>query len=145
MKAVRMHMTTILLTVLLASCSGQQRQGSPKAADASADAVKILSLSPDVATAFHPGQNVSFSVDLEYSLATAQSGTITLVIQRGEQQYEPLANETRVIQKGSGKLSFKKQLTVPETSAILLFTPLTVQGGTSTSVVDTRAYAVAPR
>lgn len=54
----------------------------------------------------------------------------------------PLANETAVIQKGKGTITLRTDLVIPETTAIQVFTPLTVQGGKSTSVVDTRVYRV---
>jgi hypothetical protein len=86
------------------------------------------------------GATVKFEVQVEYNLTSSASGSITLVIQRGESGHMPLANETTVIQKGKGTATLRTELVVPETTAIQIFTPLTGQGGTSTSVVDTRVY-----
>ena len=129
----------------LAACHSQTQREPPKDGGPSVDTVKILSVTPDVRTALHAGESVSFSVDVQYSLVTAQSGSVALVIQRGEKEYAPLANETSVIQKGSGTLHLEKEITVPETTAILVYTPLTIQGATRTRVRDSRAYTVVSR
>ena len=113
--------------------------------DSSPDSVKIVSISPDPGTALRVGEKVGFKVEVEYNLGSAASGSITLVIQQGESGRMPLANETEVAQKGKGKLVFRKEIEVPDTSAIQVFTPLSVQGGTSTSVVDMRIYKVVDR
>jgi hypothetical protein len=145
MKATQTRSILVSLTVLFAGCVGHERVETGKAAGPSADSIKILSISPTVETVLHSGTKVPFRVEVEYTLVTAHSGTITLVIQRGEQEHQPLASETHVIQEGSGKLVLTKEIEVPDTNAIQVFTPLSPQGATSTSVVDTRAYAVANR
>jgi hypothetical protein len=134
-----------VLALLFAGCVGQQRAGAARTNGASSDSVKILSISPATDTALSTGDKVPFRVEVEYTLQTAQSGTITLVIQEGEQGREPLANETHVIQKGSGRLALVKEIQVPDTNAIKVFTPVSAQGATSTTVVDTRAYGVVRR
>jgi hypothetical protein len=113
--------------------------------DSSSDSIKIVAIAPDPGTALRVGEKVSFRVEVEYSLASAPSGAITLVIQQGESGRRPLANETEVVEKGKAKLVLRKEIEVPETSAIQVFTPLTVQGGTSTGIVDTRIYKVIKR
>jgi hypothetical protein len=135
----------VSLALLFGGCVGHERAQAANTAGRSADTVKILSVSPTTESVLHPGEKVPVRVEVEYTLDSSQSGTITLVIQQGEYGGEPLANETRVVQKGSGKLVLAKEIDVPKTSAIQLFTPLSPQGATSTTVVDTRAYAVASR
>ncbi|MEJ7605125.1 MAG: hypothetical protein WKF37_02410 [Bryobacteraceae bacterium] len=104
--------------------------------------VKILSASPGTEKPLQVGETVAFRIEVEYSLATADSGSITLVIQRGESGHASLANETEVVRKGRGKVVLSKEVVVPETGALQVFTPLSVQGGTNTRVVDTRSYKV---
>jgi hypothetical protein len=109
------------------------------------DSVKIVSISPDQDTALRVGERVTFKVEVEYNLTSASSGSITLVIQQGESGRRPLANETQVVQKGKARLVLRKDVEVPDTTAIQVFTPLAAQGGTSTSIVDTRIYRVVKR
>jgi hypothetical protein len=106
------------------------------------DSVKIVSISPPTDTPLRIGETLTLQVEVEYNLTSAESGTVTLVIQQGESGRPPLANEIDVVLKGRGKVVLSKQLQVPETKALQVFTPLNVQGGSSTSVVDNRVYKV---
>ena len=136
------RMRTSALLVLLTAAALSFRQEARAAPDSSLDSVKIVSISPDPATALRVGEKATFKVEVEYNLASASSGTITLVIQQGESGPRPLANETQVVQKGKARLVLRKDVEVPDTSAIQVFTPLTAQGGTSTGIVETRVYRV---
>jgi hypothetical protein len=106
------------------------------------DSVRIVSISPTTGTPLRVGETLTLQVEVEYNLASAESGTVTLVIQQGESGHPPLANEIEVVLKGRAKVVLSKQLQVPETRALHIFTPLNVQGGTSTRVVDRRFYKV---
>jgi hypothetical protein len=145
MRATGLGIIVVALAVLLTSCVAQERTAAGRAGQASSDSVQILSISPNIETVLSVGEKVPLRVEVQYILESAQSGTITLVVQQGEQGHEPLANETHVIQKGSGKLVLTKEIDVPNTKAIQVFTPLSARGATSTSVVDTRAYGVGKR
>src|SRR5664280_851210 len=116
--------------------------GKVTASSAARDSVRITSISPATEQPLRVGATVKFEVQVEYSLTSSASGSVTLVIQQGESGHMPLANETTVIQKGEGTATLRKELAVPETAAIQIFTPLTGQGGSSTNVVDTRVYSV---
>ena len=111
-------------------------------ADSGMDTVRILSVSPTTDLPLRVGDTVTFQVEVECNLATANSGSVTLVIQQAESGRMPLANEIEVITKGRSRTVLSKQVQIPETKAIQVFTPLNVQGGTKTSVVDNRIYKV---
>ena len=139
---------SLLLTsaVLLTGCSAHDRGLGGRPLEPSArDNVSILSASPPVETVLHPGDKVPLRVEVEYTLSTAESGTITLVVQRAEEEYRPLANESRGVRRGSGRAVLTTQIEVPETTAIRVLTPLTPQGMTSTRIVSSRTYAVTKR
>jgi hypothetical protein len=110
--------------------------------DPAVDSIKILSISPMTETALRIGETLTLQVEVEYNLTSAESGTVTLVIQQGESGRPPLANEIEVVTKGRAKVVLSKELQVPETRALQVFTPLNVQGGSSTRVVDNRVYKV---
>jgi hypothetical protein len=110
--------------------------------DPAADSVKILSVSPTTDAPLRAGDTISLQVEVEYSLTSANSGTVTLVVQQAESGRPPLANEVEVVMKGRERLVLSKQIQVPDTKALQVFTPLNVQGGTSTRVVDHRIYKV---
>ncbi len=145
MNQVRIWAIIFALAVSTAGCGQQQNPALSPAPGASPDSVRIVSISPGTEAPLRVGERVTFKVEVEYNLTSAASGSITLVIQQGESGRVPLANETQVVQQGSARLTLSKDIEVPDTSAIQVFTPLTVQGGTSTRVVDTRAYQVVKR
>src|SRR5262249_54619932 len=110
--------------------------------DPTADTIKILSISPPTGSPLHIADTAKFEVEIEYKLTSANSGFVTLVIQQAESGRPTLANEVDVISKGKGRVVLTKVVQIPETKAIQVFTPLNVQAGTSTSVVDSRIYKV---
>ena len=106
------------------------------------DTVRIMSISPSTDAPLRAGETVMFHVEVEYNLASANSGSVTLVVQRAESGHPPLANELEVVMKGRARIVLSKEIRIPETKALQVFTPLNVQGGTSTRVVDSRLYKV---
>jgi len=126
---------SILGSVMVASGWGWQP-------DPAVDSVRILSISPTTDDPLRVGETVTFQVEVEYNLTSANSGSVTLVIQQAESGRQPLANETEVIMKGRARVVLSKDVRIPETKALQIFTPLNVQGGTSTRVVDNRIYKV---
>jgi hypothetical protein len=107
-----------------------------------ADSVRIISISPNTGAPLRVGESVTFRVEVEYNLVSAESGQVTLVIQQSESGRAPLANEVEVVERGKSRLVLSKDIRVPDTKTIRVFTPLNVQGGTSTRIVDTRSYKV---
>jgi len=110
----------------------------------SGNSVKILSVSPDVNTPLRVGSSVDISVEVEYSLKQ-ENGSIALVLQRGDSNpsmSSTLGNVVEPIQKGTGKLTLKANITVPSTNSIQVFTPLSVLGESKTTTVDMRVYKV---
>jgi len=103
-----------------------------------------LRVTPDVSESLLIGQRVSLAVDVEYAMAK-ESGTLSLVVQRGESGFQPLAYTTEVVQRGKETITLKVNFEVPDTRAITIFTPLANQGDSHTYIVDTRAYKVSSK
>jgi hypothetical protein len=103
---------------------------------------QITSISPDTTQVLHAGERARLKVDVNYVL-TAESGTIKLVVLAADNS--DVAQDSRVISKGSGKSTLEAEFTVPVTTVIRVFTPLVVQDHNSTSVVDGREFRVVPR
>ena len=142
MSRVRRGVIALVLGALAVGC-GQEKTAAPvAAAGASSDSVRIVSISPATDAALRVGDRVTVRVEVEYNLASAPSGTISLVIQQGESGRPSLADETQVVQKGSATLTLSKEIEVPDTSALQVFTPLNPQAGSRTRTVATRAYKV---
>ena len=134
--------TLLALAISAGGCQRQESRGGTEVPNASRDAVKIAALTPGTDAPLRVGDRVTFRVTAAYTLTSADAGSVTLVIQRGESGNPPLANETKVVGKGSGTVVLEKELEIPDTAALQLFTPLSAQGSTNTNVVDSRVYRV---
>lgn len=102
---------------------------------------QITSISPDTSQVLRSGEQVKLKVDVSYALA-AESGTIKLVVLAADNS--DVAQDFKVVTKGSGKSTLEAAFTVPRTTAIRVFTPLIVPGQDSTSLADGRAFTVVP-
>ena len=140
-------MTTKFLPALFASIAvsgflpGCQFPGQHTGMPPFGSLAQITAISPDTTQALRAGEQVKLKVDVSYVL-TSESGTIKLVVLAADNS--DLAQEVKVITKGSGKSTLETQFTVPRTTAVRVFTPLVVQGQNATSGADGRAYTVVP-
>ncbi|BFM10505.1 hypothetical protein R50072_06580 [Simiduia litorea] len=99
-----------------------------------------MSTSPADTETLKAGSSVKIRYEVQYNLASTDTGSLTLVVQ--DASYETLGNEFYVVHKGSGTEILEAEITVPESRAVQVFTPLSPQGSSSTTVVDTRLYKV---
>ena len=120
---------------------GCQSTGRPTDMPPFGSLAQITSISPDTTRVLRAGEQVKLKVDVNYVL-TSESGTIKLVVLAADNS--DLAQDVKVITKGSGKSTLETQFTVPRTTAVRVFTPLVVQGQNATSGADGRAYTVVP-
>lgn len=103
---------------------------------------QITSISPDAAQALRSGEQVRLKVDVSYALAEA-NGTLTLIVLAADSS--ALAHAAQPIRQRSGKVTLEASFTVPNTTAVRVYTPLLADGQKSNSVVDGREYAVVAR
>jgi hypothetical protein len=132
-------LTVILVAGGLLTLAGCQRKEPSGAPAPSGSSVKIVGITPDTSVPLRSGERVRLKVDVSYSL-TVDSGTVALVIQAADNS--GIAQNMQVLSKGEGKTSLEAEFTVPNTKAVQIFTPLSVQGQASTSTVDYRVYKV---
>ncbi len=130
------------MLVLTASVTGFRGQDDA-APSASNDSIRIVFISPDPDSSLRAGEKVVFHVEVDYDLRSAGSATVTLVIQQGESGRPPVANsDTQVVLKGAGRLVLSREIEIPDTNSLFVYTPLAVQGATTTRTVDRRAFKV---
>jgi hypothetical protein len=106
--------------------------------------VKIREIQPDLSLPLEVGSDINFEVNVEYYL-NEDSATIDLVIQKAEHSGDGtsyIGGDTEVVGPGSGLVTLKAKIKIPDTKAIQIFTPLTLQGQNSSSIVDSRFYKV---
>lgn len=133
--------TALLVAATLALTAACDSKPGSQSAPAESS-VRITRISPDPASPLKVGEQVTLAVDVDYQLA-AGSGTVTLVIQGGDGQRAG-PQHVEVVTKGSGKVALRSEFKVPETTALIIYTPLNLQGQGSTSIVESRAYKVLP-
>lgn len=134
----------IISVALIAACAlaslGCQRSEPPTARQASSgSSVQIISVSPEVSQPLHAGEKIKMAVKVNYTL-TENSGTLALVVQGADNS--SISSNFEVVTKGDGSLTLESEFVVPSTKAVMIFTPLSGQGQSSTSIVDTRAFKV---
>jgi hypothetical protein len=106
--------------------------------------VKILEIQPNPSVSLEVGSVVAFEVTVEYYVKE-DTASIDLVIQKGEHSGGTdsyIGGDKDVLTSGQGNVTLKAKIKVPDTKAIEVFTPLTMQGQNSTSIVDSRFYKV---
>lgn len=129
---------SMAVSVLLTAC---QPAGPRSDVPPLGSVAQITAISPDTSQSLHSGEQVKLKVDVGYVL-TAESGTIKLVVLAADNS--DLAQDSKVITKGSGKSTLQAAFTVPNTTDIRVFTPFVVPGQDSSAVADGRAFTVAP-
>jgi len=109
--------------------------------------IKIKTISPSTLKPLNVGEVVEIEVEIEYKVTNVPA-TITLNIQKGESQGDDydavIASIDEVVFEKKKTISMKYEFKVPETRAIKVYTPLTVEGQVSTTIVDVRGYQVLP-
>lgn len=136
---MRIILATLIMSLLLLGCG--ESEPPPKGGSISnKDSVNILSAYPAVTETLKAGSSVKIRYEVHYNLASAESGSLTLVVQGASN--ETLGNEFYVVHKGSGTEILEAEIVVPESRAVQVFTPLSPQGSSSTTIVESRLYKV---
>ncbi len=132
-------MNILLPLVFFATLAGSQ-PGVPVPPPAPPESsVKIVSTSPDVSVPLRVGDHVKLRIEVAYNLA-ADRGTLSVVVQGGDNS--EVVQDTQVVTRGAGKITFETEFVVPKTKAVLVFAPLAAQGQSATSIVDMWAFKV---
>jgi hypothetical protein len=135
--------STLVLLTGLAACSGGRSPSEPSLTDS----ISLSSISPAAGTKLAPGSGVTFSGTVNYTLGSAGTGRIVLVIQdQSGNLLTTAAQKTASILRGQGTVSLSDQITVPATGVtqIQVFFPLTPAGASQTNVVVHATYPVGP-
>lgn len=106
------------------------------------NSVKILSISPSNKKPLESGKTVSFDLEIQYKLGSAEAAKILMHVQRSD-SHKPLLSDFDVVLKGEGKIHMSKDVLIPKTKAIEVFISLLPEGMNTTGLVDSRFYKVA--
>jgi hypothetical protein len=103
-------------------------------------------MNPTPATALQAGQTVTFSGTAGYTLASADVGSVRMIVQ--DQSSRPLpsndAQPTVVASRGTADATLTQTVTVPDigVTSVRVFFALVPSGATSTKAVQTVSYPV---
>lgn len=100
---------------------------------------QITSITPDPGNALRVGDKVRLQVEVSHVI-TGDTGTVTLLVLAEDSS--SIAHDVRMVKKGSGKTMMQAEFTVPRTSVIRVYTPLTILGKDATAPADGRAFTV---
>ena len=128
----------LVLGSLAAGCD-KKPQAPPK--PVSAGSVKIVSITPETATALKVGAKVKLQAEIAYRMI-AETGAVVLVVQA---QDKSVAQAAQAVRQGEGKVTLSVEFVVPEAKAIQVYTPLQALGQKTTATVDRRTYKVVAR
>jgi hypothetical protein len=110
------------------------------------DSIRLTSMAPPSGAALSRGQTVTFSGTLSYSVASADSGTVTLVIQdQANQVLQPAGSQPRTtVARGNGQATLSQSITLPTTGTtnVTAFFSLAPVGSTNTHTVASASYSV---
>jgi len=111
------------------------------------DAVSLGSLAPAAGTPLQATQTVMFTATLNYTLASAESGQIVIVIQdQSSRSLQPRGRPqpAAVVTKGTGTATLADSIVVPASgvSSVRVFFPLIPSGASRTDVVVSVSYPV---
>jgi hypothetical protein len=129
------HATVLAGGILALGCSPQP--GTHQAPSGST--VSITQISPGSGSPLTVGEEVKLEVSAAYALS-AEAGTLGVIVQ--DAKGTPLAQTVNVVLKGGGTEKLQVSFTVPDTSAIHVFAPLSAEGQTATSTVASRSFRV---
>ena len=137
-------------TALLAACLVGCGCGSPTAPTATptpaSDAISLGSIAPAVGTLLHAGQTVTLTATLNYTLTSAASGQIAIIIQdQLNRNLKPPGTQPAVaVMRGTSTAALSDTVTIPDSgvSSVTVFFPLIPAGATRTDVLISVTYPV---
>ena len=137
-----MVMTTLIVWLTAAGCGS-----SPMAPASMPDSVSsITDMVPVLGTKLLHGQTVTFTGTAGYSLLSADSGKIIMVIEdQADQVLQPAGTQpSATVGKGSGQVTLSQSITLPDegVTVVRVFFPLAPAGATSTNAVVHVTYQV---
>lgn len=106
----------------------------------------VISMNPPPGTVLQLGQTVTFSGTPGYTLASADVGTVIMVVQDQDNRPLPVSGPqpTVVVRRGSGDVTLTETVTVPADAVTIVrvFFVLTPAGAASTSATVAVTYPV---
>lgn len=144
MQRASLNCAAALLAALFVACGGSSP--TDPAPPILTDAISVSSVTPVAGSVLRAGQTVTFTAAVNYTLATAASGRIAIVIQdqTGESLDLPGEQSSVSVSRGTGSATLSSSVTIPNSgvTSVIVYLPLLPAGATTTSIVARVEYAV---
>jgi hypothetical protein len=134
----------VLVALILTAFACDEDNVSPTAPRA--DSVALQSLSPLTSVPLRKGETASFEVTVRYSVASAPTARLVLVVQ--DQQSHDLSQTVpqpeATVHRGEGFMTLNDRITVPSrgVTAVKVFVALVPEGATSSTSTMSVPYPV---
>ena len=149
MRSVRTSATISLICLVATACGSSTPTvptPTPSTPTASDSLKGVTSLAPATGTVLQPGQTVAFGGTAGYALATADSGTVFMVIQdQANHILQEVGTQPRAaVVKGTGEVTLSQTITLPTSgvTSIVVFFALLPAGANTTSAAVSVSYPV---
>jgi hypothetical protein len=136
----------ILLFLLSAAAITSCSKSSPT--EIGPDSVTVVSIQPTGGTTLQAGSLVSFSATIDYHLSSAQSGSISVVVEDQDFKHfsSTVVSSPVTVARGIGTVTHSGSVVLPATGVSTLYVlfPLMATGDSRTQTVAAVSYRVSP-
>jgi hypothetical protein len=137
--------TIVVVCLAVAGCGSSP--AAPTSLTPARDSVSsVVNMSPSPGTALQLGQTVTFTGTPGYSLATADSGTVVMIIQDQANRIlqAPGTQPSAAVGKGSGQVTLSQTISLPGegVTSVRVFFALVTPAATSTNAAVAMTYPV---
>jgi hypothetical protein len=131
---------SLCLFIVLAGCRGGRSPSEP----GGSDSITLTSISPTAGALLAHGSVVTFTATVAYTLSSASTGNIRLVVEDQNNNLLTVTQPTVSVTRGQGSVTLTDQITVPATgvSQVRVFLPLNPGSASTTNVVANANYPV---
>ncbi|HEY2432417.1 MAG TPA: hypothetical protein VGI12_07055 [Vicinamibacterales bacterium] len=130
--------------MLLLAVAGCQSEPAAPSVAAQDSLNSVVNMNPAPGTVLHPGDTVTFSGTANYTLATADLGTMQMAIQ--DQSNRPLNSDIQVsvAHRGSADVTITETVTIPSdgVTSVAVFFVMVPAGATVTKAGVVLSYPV---
>jgi hypothetical protein len=142
MQSASLSGAVALLIAAFIGCGGE----SPTTPTPANDAISVSSITPAAGTVLHANEMVTFTAVLNYTLASAESGQVVIVIQNQLNQNlkTGVPQPAAAMMRGTGTVTLTDSILIPGSgvTSVRVFFPLTLAGATRTEVLVSVSYPV---
>lgn len=137
---------TMLLALMVAGCGGGSTPTTPTPTSTQDALSGITNLSPSLGTNLSAGQTVTFTGTTRYTLNSADTGVVVMVLEdQAHQPLQPARTQAQTpVARGTGEATLSQTITLPGTgvTSVRLLFVLAATGASSSTATVSVSYFV---